>query len=193
MLKSPPPARSGSASVPGSASAPGSASVPGPASAPRSASAPGPSPEEVQERRDGERSEPSRSDGTSSAAPPTQVHPRPTRRYLSAEYKLRVLQEVDACRAPGEIGAILRREGLYSGHLSNWRAQRRKGALGALAARRGPKPPAPEAREVERLRGENARLRRELEKANLCLEIQKKVSEMLGIPLNPPSSDGSGS
>ncbi len=112
---------------------------------------------------------------------------------MSAEYKLRILQEVDACRAPGEIGAILRREGLYSGHLSTWRAQRREGAVGALGARRGPKPPAPEAREVVQLRREVARLRRELERANLCIEIQKKTSELLGIPLNPPSSGGSGS
>ena len=88
---------------------------------------------------------------------------------------------------------MLRREGLYSGHLSKWRIQRRQGALAALASRRGPKPPTAEAREIEQLRRENARLRRELEKTNLCLDIQKKVSEMLGIPLNPPKSDGSGS
>jgi transposase-like protein len=178
MPKSPSPARSG------------------PASAPVSSSVPGPfaSPEEVQERRDGERSEPSRSDGTSSAAPPTQVRPRPARRHFSAEYKLDVLRQVDACRAPGEVGAVLRREGLYYGHLSKWRVQRKQGALAALTERRrGPKPPVPEAREVEKLRRENARLNRELEKANLCLEIQKKVSEMLGIPLNPPPRDGSGS
>lgn len=163
---------SGSVSVPGSSAAPGSASVPG--------SLP---PEEVQERREGERSEPSRSAGTSSGGTPsTQVRPRPTRRHFAADYKLRVLQEIDGCRAPGEIGAVLRREGLYSGHLSKWRIQRKQGALAALAARRrGPKPPLAEAREVEALRRENARLRRELEKANLCLEIQKK----------PPSSWGS--
>jgi len=115
------------------------------------------------------------SSSAAAAAPPTQVRPRPTRRHFSAEYKLGVLKEVDACRAPGEIGAILRREGLYSGHLSQWRAQRREGALAALASRRrGPKPPPPEAKEVAQLRRENAHLRRELEKANLCLEIQKK-------------------
>ena len=85
---------------------------------------------------------------------------------------------------------MLRREGLYWGHLSTWRVQRRQGALAALGARRGPKRPAADAREMEAMRREIARLRRELEKANLCLEIQKKTSELLGIPLNPPTSEG---
>lgn len=164
----------------------------------RSASSPVPAPEEPAERRDGERSEPSRSEAGSSgaAAPPpsTQVHPRPRRRSFDAAFKLRVLQEVDACRAPGEIGAVLRREGLYFGHLSKWREQRRRGALAALAARpRGPKAAPAESKELVRLRRENERLRRQLERANLCLEIQKKTSELLGIPLNPPHSDGSAS
>jgi transposase len=165
-------------------------------SAPKSASSPVPAPEEPAERRDGERSEPSRSEAGSSGAPAasTQVHPRPTRRSFTADFKLRVLQEIDGCRAPGEIGAVLRREGLYSGHLSKWREQRRRGALAGLAARpRGPKAPSVEPKELAGLRRENERLRRQLEKANLCLEIQKKTSELLGIPLNPPSSDGSGS
>lgn len=151
------------------------------------------SPEEAPERRDAERSEASRSAGGSSGPPPTgstHVRPRPTRRYFTAEYKLRVLQEIDACRAPGEIGAVLRREGLYSGHLSKWRVQRQQGALAALTERpRGPKPPSPQEREVLELRRENARLRRQLEKANLCLEIQKKASEMLGIPLRSPTPE----
>jgi transposase len=153
-------------------------------------------PEGTAERRDGERSEPSRSEAGSSgaAAPSTQVRPRPTRRHFTAEYKLSVVQQADACRAPGEIGALLRREGLYSGHLSTWRIQRKQGALSALTARRrGPKAATPEAREVEALRRENERLRRELERANLCIDIQKKASEMLGIRLSPPASDGSGS
>ena len=147
-------------------------------------------PEEAPERRDGERSESSRSEGASSAAPSSQVRPRPTRRYFTAEYKLSVLQEIDACRAPGEIGAILRREGLYSGNLSKWRIQRKQGAMAALTERgRGPKPPTAGSKEMEMLRRENARLRRQLEKAQLCLDIQKKASEMLGIPLNPPTPD----
>jgi transposase-like protein len=149
---------------------------------------------ESRERRDGERSEPSRSERDSTAAQPTQVLPRPARRTFSAQYKLDVLQEVDACRAPGEIGAVLRREGIYSSHLAKWRVQRKMGALAALRERRrGPRAPSAEAREVERLRKENARLRAQLERANLCLEIQKKTSEMLGIPLLPPASGASGS
>lgn len=173
-----------------------SSSPSGSAPASASASAPSPAPEGTDERRDGERSEPSRSEAGSSgaAAPPTQVRPRPTRRYFTAEYKLCIVQEADACRAPGEVGALLRREGLYHGHLSKWRVQRKQGAMAALAARRrGPKAPSAEAREVEALRRENTRLRRDLERAHLCLEVQKKVSEMLGIPLNPPPPEGSGS
>jgi transposase-like protein len=122
------------------------------------------------------------------------VRPRPTRRYFTADYKLRIVQEADVCRAPGEVGALLRREGLYHGHLSKWRVQRKQGAMAALAARRrGPKPPSAEAREVAALRREVSRLNRALERANLCLEIQKKVSEMLGIPLSPLPPEESGS
>ena len=107
--------------------------------------------------------------------PPTQVHPRPRRRSFDAAFKLRVRQEVDACRAPGEIGAVRRREGLYFGHLSKWREHRRRGALAGLAARaRGPKAAPAEAKELVALRRENGRLRRHLERANLCLEIQKR-------------------
>lgn len=147
-------------------------------SVPRPAPVPLPAPEEPAERRDGERSEPSRSEVGSSRVPPsptsTQVHQRPTRRSFDAALKLRVLQEVDAGRAPGEIGAILRREGLCFGHLSKWREQRRRGALAALSARpRGPKAAPAQAKEVVRLRRDNERLRRQLEEANLCLEIQK--------------------
>jgi transposase-like protein len=166
-------------------------------SAPSSVSGSGsaaPVPEGLDERGDGERSEPSRSEERPSGTPPpTEVVARATRRRFTAEYKLRVVQEADACRAPGEIGALLRREGLYHGHLSKWRIQRKQGALAALAQRRGPTPPFAEARELETLRRENARLRRQLEKANLCIDIQKKASEMLGIPLSQPESDGSGS
>ena len=123
--------------------------------------------------------------------PDTEVPARPRRRQFPAEYKLRILQEADGCRAPGEVGALLRREGLYSSHLTEWRRARREGALGALGRRRGPKgrPRDAASRENERLKQENAKLRRRLEQAEAIIEIQKKVSDMLQIPLSPPESD----
>jgi transposase-like protein len=97
------------------------------------------------------------------------------RRRFTAEFKLKFLQEADACRAPGELGALLRREGLYSSHLSTWRAQRRQGALAALSdVKRGRKAAPREAQEVERLRRDNVRLQRRLEQAERIIEIQKR-------------------
>jgi transposase-like protein len=113
------------------------------------------------------------------------------RRQFSAEYKLKVLEEADACREPGQIAALLRREGLYSSHLTDWRKARRQGALGALKKGRGPKGQRrdPVTRENEQLRKENARLRRRLQQAQTILDIQKKASELLGIPLSAPTLD----
>lgn len=105
---------------------------------------------------------------------------RPKRRTYSAEYKLRVLKEADGCREAGEIGALLRREGLYSSHLVLWRRQR--SAPGGLAAKkRGPsaRPVDPSAREVERLRRENAKLAARLRQAEALLELQKKLATLL--------------
>ena len=120
--------------------------------------------------------------------PDPEVPERARRRYFSAQYKLRVLEEADACREPGEVGALLRREGLYSSQLTAWRRARREGSLQALAKPRGPQGRRrdPVASENERLRKENAGLRRRLEQAQAILEIQKKASEILGIPLNRP-------
>lgn len=120
--------------------------------------------------------------------PDSEVLAKAQRRRFTAEYKLRILEEADACMEPGEVAALLRREGLYSSHLSDWRRARREGALGALSKPRGPKGRRrdPVAGENERLRKENAQLRRRLEQAEAILEIQKKASEILGIPLNPP-------
>ena len=134
-----------------------------------------------------------RSGGTAIEAPrpDPEVSEKAKRRHFSAEYKLRVLEEADACGEPGDIGALLRREGLYSSHLAEWRRARRDGSLKALAKPRGPKGRRrdPVAAENEQLRKENARLRRHLAQAQTILEIQKKASELLGIPLNPPLSD----
>ncbi len=116
-------------------------------------------------------------------APDSEVRERPTRRRFTAAYKLRILLEADGCTAPGQLGALLRREGLYSSHLVTWRRQRDAGALAALGQRRGRKPADREAIEVARLRQENARLAHRLEVAETIIAIQKKVSTLLGIPL----------
>lgn len=98
--------------------------------------------------------------------------PRPSRRRFTAEYKLRILQEAERC-APGELGALLRREGLYSSHLATWRKQRRAGSLAGLAAKkRGPKVD-PLAEELARLKRENAQLQAKLKWADLIIDAQK--------------------
>ena len=131
---------------------------------------------------------PQRSGGASNEAvpPDPEVLEKAKRRRFSAEYKLRILEEAEACRESGEIAALLRREGLYSSHLTDWRRAQREGALGALSKQRGPKGRGRDAvaRENEQLRKENDRLRRRLRQAETILEIQKKASEILGIPLS---------
>ena len=108
------------------------------------------------------------------------------RRRFTAEYKGKVLREADQCEQPGEIGALLRREGLYWSNLTNWRRQRKNGELAGLKGkRRGPKrreknPLAERVRELER---DNLRLKRRAERAEGIVELQKKVSEILGIDL----------
>ena len=126
-----------------------------------------------------------------STRPDPEVSARAKRRRFTPRYKLRILEEADACRAPGEVGALLRREGLYSSQLTQWRRARREGTLKALSRPRGPRGRRRDevAVENDQLRKENARLRRRLEQAQTILEIQKKASEILGIPLNPPSTD----
>ena len=122
--------------------------------------------------------------------PDPEVPEKAKRRRFSAEYKLAILREVDACTDPGQIGALLRRERLYSSHLVDWRRQRDAGALQALACMRGRKPADPARVEAERLRRENERLRGRLAQAEKIIEIQGKVSESCsGIPLDPASDD----
>jgi transposase-like protein len=115
---------------------------------------------------------------------------RAKRRRFTAEYKLRILDQADRCE-PGEIGALLRREGLYSSHLTTWRRQREAGALAALAPhKRGPKA-KPEDIALARLRElerENAQLRERLAQAETIIDVQKKVSSLLGLSLSSPLS-----
>jgi len=115
-----------------------------------------------------------------------EVMAKATRRRYTAEYKLRVLREVDDCTRHGEVGALLRREGLYSSNLTAWRKQRETGELEGLAQkRRGPLPREknPLADKVKALERETARLRARAERAEGLVELQKKVSEILGIEL----------
>jgi transposase len=122
-------------------------------------------------------------------APPAEVVERAKRRQFSAEYKQRILREVDQALASGEegaVGALLRREGLYSSHLTSWRAQRERGELAGLAPqKRGRKAKArnPLAAENERLQRQVARLEGDLEKARIVIAVQKKVAALLGNPI----------
>ena len=116
-----------------------------------------------------------------------EVPEKARRRRFSAEYKLRVLEEADACSESGEIGALLRREGLYSSHLVVWRRQRTEGTLQGLKPRkRGRKAQQknPLAKKVAELERENRRLTWRLKQAETIIDVQKKVSQILGVPLS---------
>jgi hypothetical protein len=124
-----------------------------------------------------------RSPGSEERLPDPEVEPRPKRRQFTIDYKLRILKEADACKEPGEVGALLRREGLYSSHLVLWRRQREQAASTQLKSRkRGPKAKVQDPR-VKQLERDKARLERRLKRAETIIEIQKKVHELLGIPL----------
>jgi transposase len=152
-------------------------------------------PVETPQPEDGERSESSvggggatgaRASGRPGGAPDPEVVPRASRRRFSAAYKLRIVEETDACTEPGEIGALLRREGLYSSHLGKWRRARDQGQLEALAPkRRGPKPDPDRAlaRRNAQLERENARLNKRLEVAETIIEVQGNVSRLLGLTM----------
>lgn len=133
----------------------------------------------------GERSAVATGGAARTDTPDPELIERPRRRRFTAEYKLRIVQEAEACTQSGEIGALLRREGLYSSLLSEWRKQRDEGALAALARPRGRRKPHP-------LEAENAQLRRraehaetELAKARKVIEVQGNVSALLGELLEP--------
>lgn len=121
-----------------------------------------------------------------------EVSAKAGRRRFTAEYKRRVLQEADACSKSGELGALLRREGLYSSHLAAWRAARGRGELAGLAPRRrGPKakPTDPRDKRIAELERELKRSQARAERAEALVEVQKKLSQLLGIDL-PETDEG---
>ena len=121
--------------------------------------------------------------------PDPEVLEKPTRRRFGAKYKLKILQEADRCSGSGEVGALLRREGLYYSNLAAWRKQRDKGSLKALGpVKRGRKAKTknPLSGEVARLERENKKLQKRLKQAELIIDFQKKVAALLEEPLNQP-------
>lgn len=125
--------------------------------------------------------------------PDSEVPAKAQRRRFSAQYKKKILEEADACTGkPGAMGTLLRREGLYSSHLTTWRKQREKGELDGLAPKkrgRKAKPVNPLTRKVRELEGENRRLKKQLDTAETIISFQKKLSEMLGISLDHKEND----
>jgi transposase-like protein len=119
----------------------------------------------------------------------TGVSPTRTRRRFTAAFKLKILEAAAQCTEPGDLGALLRREGLYTSHLAAWRAAARRGELAGLAQRRGPKPtpPDPSVKKIVALERQLARATARAERLEIIVELQKKVSQLLGLAL--PASD----
>ncbi len=117
--------------------------------------------------------------------PDSEVSEKPTRRRYSAEYKLKILRLADKCTMRGELGSLLRREGLYASHLKTWQKQREKGTLqGLTPKKRGRKaiPKNPLSGELQKLRRENEQLKHKLQQAETIIDVQKKLCEILGTP-----------
>jgi transposase len=137
----------------------------------------------VEERSD---EAPSAGGATRRERPDPEVVAKPTRRQFTAPYRLRILEEADRCTEPGEVGRLLRREGLYSSHLTAWRKARRKGALQGLSSnKRGAKPAQrnPLDAKVRELETKVARLEKELHTAHTILDVQGKIAGLLGFSL----------
>ena len=127
------------------------------------------------------------------ASPDPEVTPQAKRRIFAAAYKKRILAEADAAAGSGQIGELLRREGIYSSTLTRWRRERDNAVDSAFSQKRGPEPKRnPLTAENEKLRRQNQRLQEELRKAEIIIDIQKKVAMLLGRPLPPvPDSENS--
>ncbi len=140
----------------------------------------------VEERSDEARSAGAGDSPASLVSPDPEVVAKPTRRRFTAEYRLRIVEEADQCTQPGEVGRLLRREGLYSSHLTKWREAHRSGALrGLRSKKRGVKPKAinPLEPKVRELEAKVARLEKDLHTAHTILDVQEKVAGLLGFSL----------
>src|SRR4029450_1161858 len=123
-------------------------------------------------------------------APEVEVAAKATRRRFTVEYKRKIVREADGCKTPAAVGALLRREGLYSSHLTTWRAARDRGELAGAPKKRGPIPQGPDPRDkkIAELSREAARWRRRAERAEALVEVQKKLGTLLGTPLDAEPS-----
>jgi len=153
----------------------------------------------------GERSEPKRAVGAGTTAalaqpagPPlvvagnSEVVAKASRRRFTVDYKLKILDQADACQQPGELGALLRREGLYSSSLALWRHQRQQGILTGLTPKTRGRKPNQQSQLVadnEQLKRQNQKLSKRLQQAEIIIEFQKKLAEALGIPLKGESNE----
>ena len=144
----------------------------------------------IAERAVGERSDLPAARSSREGVPDPELVERAKRRRFTAEYKLRILQQAESCTQPGEIGALLRREGRYTSHLTAWRKQRDAGALEALDRKRGRKPADPREAQIAALRRRAERAETELEKARRVIEVQGNVSALLGELLGPKGAPG---
>jgi transposase len=145
------------------------------------------------ERRESERSATGSKTGPElSAHPDPEVAAHAKRRSFTADYKQRILSEADRAKGTGGVGALLRREGLYSSLLTTWRRERTSGERQALAPqKRGPKSKRdPVQEEIQRLQKDNARLTEQLRKAEIVMDVQKKVGALLGWPIPTQDPDG---
>ena len=123
--------------------------------------------------------------------PDPEVRPKAKHRHFTAEYKKCILDEADACTTPTQRGALVRREGLYSSHLTAWRRQRAHGILDGLAPKKRGVKPDPLALENAQLRREIEQLQEQLHRAETIIDVQKKVSQLLGRPIAPTPRNGS--
>jgi transposase-like protein len=123
-------------------------------------------------------------------APEVEVAAKATRRRFTLDYKRKIVRDADGCETPGAVGALLRREGLYSSHLTTWRAARDRGELAGAQRKRGPAPHGsdPRDKKIAELERETIRWRKRAERAEALIEVQKKLAALLGTPLDSEKS-----